>query len=82
MRNYRKTLSAGLLLITAILSGGCGPTHALYLKSGTVCVLEKEVQVVASVPDATGKLVPGTKIVLPAGTEFRWTAPAVPAPSK
>lgn len=61
----------GILLAVMLSLSGCG-SHAIYLKSGTVCVLEKEVTVQASVPDSTGKLQPGTTIVLPVGTEFKY----------
>lgn len=61
------------MLTLILLTSGCG-SKAIYLKSGTVCVLEKSVKVTASVPGADGKLVPGTVVELPVGTEFKYTA--------
>lgn len=49
----------------------CG-SSAHYLPTGTVGVTESAVTVVASVPDATGKLVPHTSVDLPAGTMFKY----------
>jgi hypothetical protein len=62
------------LIALSVLLSGCGTSHAIYLKSGTVCVLEKETTVQASVPDSTGKLVSGTILILPVGTEFKYGA--------
>lgn len=60
-----------LTLMSVVILSGCG-NHALYLRGGTVGVIEKPVNVIASVPDSTGKLVPGTTVELPAGTEFKY----------
>ena len=64
-----------LILAVGCLLSGCG-SKAIYLKSGTVCVLEKPVTVQASVPGADGKLVPGTVVELPVGTEFKYNGVA------
>ena len=69
MKNSKQIGIALLMLLT--VSSGCG-SRAVYLQSGTVCILEKSVTVVASVPGADGKLIPGTSVNLPAGTEFRY----------
>jgi hypothetical protein len=61
-----------LISISLLFLSGCG-SKAVYLQSGTVCVLEKPVTVQASVPDSTGKLVPNTTVSLPVGTEFRYS---------
>lgn len=49
----------------------CG-NRAVYLRSGTVIVLEKPVTVTAAVPGEDGKLIPHTVIELPAGTEVKY----------
>ena len=67
-----KTIFPMLLLLAL---SGCG-SKAIYLKSGTVCVLEKTVTVQAAVPGADGKLVPGTVVELPVGTEFKYNGVA------
>ena len=67
MRTFKLTL----IWTLASLLSGCG-SKAIYLKSGTVCVLEKSITVQAAVPGADGKLVPGTMIELPMGTEFKY----------
>lgn len=59
------------ILATVLLISGCGNT-AVYLRAGTVCVLEQPVKVIAAVPGEDGKLMPHTAIELPAGTEFRY----------
>ena len=58
-------------LVLVLLISGCG-NRAIYLRSGTVGVIEKPVSVLAAVPGEDGKLVPGTVIELPAGTEFKY----------
>ena len=68
MRHFK---AIGLILMLGL--SGCG-SRAVYLKSGTVCILEKEVKVQASVPGADGKLVPNTALTLPVGTEFKYGA--------
>lgn len=70
IKNGRRSL-AWILLALPGCSGGCG-SHALYLKAGVECVLEKPVTVQASVPGADGKLVPNTQLELPAGTLFKY----------
>ncbi len=60
-----------LLACFLLLLSGCGPTHAIFLTSGAKGIIEKDVQVTASVPDETGKLQPHVTVTLPAGTEFR-----------
>lgn len=60
----------GIMSLLVFISG-CG-SRAVYLKGGTVCVLEKEASVTASVPGADGKLVPHTVVTLPVGTEFKY----------
>ena len=67
MRNFS---GIGIVAILT-LSSGCG-SSAVYLKGGTVCVLQQEATVIAAVPDSTGKLIPDTRLVLPVGTEFKY----------
>ena len=64
-----------LILTLVSLFSGCG-SKAIYLKSGTVCVLEKSVTVQAAVPGADGKLNSGTVVELPIGTEFKYNGAA------
>jgi len=65
-------IGARLLTCAALLAlSGCGNT-AVYLRGGAVGVIEKPVTVVAAVPGEDGKLVPHTKLELPAGTEFKY----------
>ena len=60
-----------LIFLTFLLCSGCA-RHATYLQGGTVIVIEEPVEVVASVPDATGTLQPHTKVTLPAGSEVKY----------